>query len=518
VCMSGEGEVGGQQPPSLSAFRAVGGELVPSPAVKPATSPLTRSPEVSRRQGHQSSNSPHSPAHSSNTSYEDPEEETLAPTACVEAFPWPSQRTEESRQLLEGESSEPVTDTEHEGEQQEASSWVITREQLHYYCNQFKTMQPNPRGVIPGAQAKEFFEKSRLPVAELRQIWQLSDVTKDGCLSLEEFLTAMHLVVLRRNDIPLPEELPLCLVPRTLVSRHYTSLYPDTAEGQQPLLDLTEDSIDGSEEHEQGEDHSELTLSPESQLSSPGRPKPVKFNSTAVSQGDPSIICPKPLRLSPDSPVLRSTDSESEEVESHSQLSMKKGRGKGYEQLWGQDPSSNSETDSEGEEEGGYTEDDEVIEGLSASQSSGPLSLGAPPSVLGLPKKEGLPPCPPPRPVKSHARSASLDLNTLSGARSSGLALPSVPPRGAGEGSPFMRGVSEGSARDRGSSRDLHASIHSLRESVALLARTVAELGQEVADTQEERVVLEYQLEQLRSIGTREQEANHDSETGSSQA
>ena len=34
---------------------------------------------------------------------------------------------------------------------------------------------------------------------ELRQIWQLSDVTKDGCLSLEEFLTAMHLVVLRRS-------------------------------------------------------------------------------------------------------------------------------------------------------------------------------------------------------------------------------------------------------------------------------------------------------------------------------
>ena len=27
-------------------------------------------------------------------------------------------------------------------------------------------------------QAKEFFEKSRLPIQELRQIWQLSDVTK----------------------------------------------------------------------------------------------------------------------------------------------------------------------------------------------------------------------------------------------------------------------------------------------------------------------------------------------------
>ena len=55
-------------------------------------------------------------------------------------------------------------------------------------------MQPNPRGVIPGVLAKEFFEKSRLPINELRKIWQLSDVTKDGCLSLEEFLTAMHLV------------------------------------------------------------------------------------------------------------------------------------------------------------------------------------------------------------------------------------------------------------------------------------------------------------------------------------
>ena len=77
---------------------------------------------------------------------------------------------------------------------------------------------------------------------ELRQIWQLSDVTKDGCLNLEEFLTAMHLVVLRRsvwregkcnnfafvlsfrNEIPLPEELPVCLRPSNLrhsvIDRH----------------------------------------------------------------------------------------------------------------------------------------------------------------------------------------------------------------------------------------------------------------------------------------------------------
>ena len=56
----------------------------------------------------------------------------------------------------------------------------------------------------------------RLPISELRTIWQLSDVSKDGGLSLEEFLTAMHLVVLRRNDIKLPETLPTCLCPLNL--------------------------------------------------------------------------------------------------------------------------------------------------------------------------------------------------------------------------------------------------------------------------------------------------------------
>jgi len=44
---------------------------------------------------------------------------------------------------------------------------------------------------------------------------QLSDVNRDGALSLEEFCTAMHLVVLRRNDIELPDTLPPVLQPYT---------------------------------------------------------------------------------------------------------------------------------------------------------------------------------------------------------------------------------------------------------------------------------------------------------------
>lgn len=61
-----------------------------------------------------------------------------------------------------------------------------------------------------------FFEKSRIPVEELRHIWQLCDVTRDGALDVAEFTSALHLVVLRRNNIPIPSALPTCLQPQYL--------------------------------------------------------------------------------------------------------------------------------------------------------------------------------------------------------------------------------------------------------------------------------------------------------------
>ena len=50
------------------------------------------------------------------------------------------------------------------------------------------------------------------------------------------------------------------------------------------------------------------------QVSSPGRPLPVKFdfNAAVAVAGDPSIACPKPLRLSPDSPTFHHESSDTE--------------------------------------------------------------------------------------------------------------------------------------------------------------------------------------------------------------
>jgi len=503
--------------PSRSAFRAVGSQLsVNSPAVKPATSPLTRSPDIGRRRDSSDQDTVSPTPSSTDGDSQPPTPVVPGPPQNKDAFSWPSHSTyDENRQLLgtEEESSERQSSDEEE----EKNIWLITKEQLNYYVTQFRSMQPNPHGVIPGAQAKEFFEKSRLPIQELRKIWQLSDVTKDGCLSLEEFLTAMHLVVLRRNDIALPDELPLCLRPLNLkhgvIDRHNKDLYTGH---QDPLLEHETVSILDKTESDKSRISMEADMSPESQMSSPGGPKPVKFDFAAVSAAtDPSIACPVPLRLSPDSPYLHSSEEDSPKTIGRQPKSK---REVVYEQLWnvedsGQHPSRHDSSSSSDED----TEDD-ALDVLSSSHSNdsrvsgshGPVSLpyfSAEPSrpvsnVLGLQKKEGLPPCPPPRPGKSHTRSASLDLNHLNQKVSVPQSLPSIPPRS----SPFQRAADivtddcdDILNRD---TKEISASIHKFKESIALLTRTVTELGQEVSDTLEERVVLEYQLDQLKTIGS----------------
>jgi len=521
------GAPGGPVPAmGVSAFRAVGSQLaVASPAVKPATSPLPcqGSPDTIRRRVASSNRGSPSPSHSSTGSDSQPHTPTRVPgpPQGTDAFCWPSQH-DENRQLLgtEEESSEVGGSSEEEDE--DKNVWLITREQYSYYVTQFRALQANPRGVIPGTQAKEFFEKSRLPIQELRQIWQLSDVTKDGCLSLEEFLTAMHLVVLRRNDIPLPEQLPPCLRPANLrqgvIDRHRRDLYPGP---QPPLLGHTLlppsppllPSLGGMLEEERA-------ISPSlSLLSSPGGPKPVKFDmSGAPPPQDPSIVCPVPFRPSPDSPCGLLSSEDEERVTIVGRQSKKK-REVEYEQLWNvEDKGRLSSSDDTGDDAPGLSSSPPPPQDTGPlSREPGPISLPPPArqdpgarTVLALGKKEGLPPAPPARP-KTHARSSSLDLQAYrrAGGAPSLPPLPSVPPRS----SPFHRppeaiGGSREESREEvrevlgRDTREISAEIHKYKESISLLTRHMGELGQEVNDTLEERVVLEYQLDQLKAIGT----------------
>uniref|UniRef100_A0A0K2UTF4 Putative LOC100161177 [Acyrthosiphon pisum] n=1 Tax=Lepeophtheirus salmonis TaxID=72036 RepID=A0A0K2UTF4_LEPSM len=448
-------------------------------------------------------------------------------------FSWPSNANyEEERELLgtEEESSEiPSSDDEEDVDRGCSKDvWAITKEQLTYYTSQFLAMQPNPRGVIPGALAKEFFEKSRLPIMELRQIWQLSDVSKDGCLSLEEFLTAMHLVVLRRNEIDLPEELPSCLQPleirqKLLIDRHNKDLY----DNRHLHISSKTTIIPSKSGILSSNDPPSPSTSP---LSSP-KPANFDFHHRDQLKRDPNIVAPVAVRLSPDdSPCIQSSDEEEDTIKK-----IKHGlREVVYEQLWNQEDAvstteesissltlrNNTTTNNNND-----TDDDDVID-----IGGGPVSL--PPSStlnpLGLNKKEGNPPPPPPRinPGRTHARSSSLDLNRFENNRLLRMGLhppPPPPPRyplnRAPEPSPEysnnqqqLRGASAVSRAQRQAGEDLlsnssvntksyQQSIHSLKETNSILARTINELHQEVSDTLEERIALEYQLEQLKSFG-----------------
>ncbi|XP_048767449.2 ralBP1-associated Eps domain-containing protein 1-like isoform X3 [Ostrea edulis] len=178
--------------------------------------------------------------------------------------------------------------------------WSINDDQKEYYITQFKTMQPDLSKTITGAVAKEFFEKSKLQVHELSKIWQLSDLNRDGELSLEEFCIAMHLVVLRRHEIEIPDRLPFSLMPYTSFTNeepfavdHPTggtlkrATPPDTPPSHPQSLAETWEPI-----------VQDASSDAASDVASPSV-KPLNFASVPVSESD-KIAHPIPMRVSPE--------------------------------------------------------------------------------------------------------------------------------------------------------------------------------------------------------------------------
>ncbi|XP_054267452.1 ralBP1-associated Eps domain-containing protein 1-like [Macrosteles quadrilineatus] len=320
------------------------------------------------------------------------------PTNSVHEKNWPSHWqglvSEEQRQLL-GTEEESSDRHSSDGEDEIPKEvWTINEEQQEYYRTQFCNLQPDPSCLLPGPTARQFFEKSKLPVQELRKIWQLADVTKDGALSLAEFNVAMHLVVLRRNNIPLPDVLPPALLPSVTGSR-----------ASSPALSTAGST---SSPH-RGKEWTKFVDSPTSSVSSPG-PKPVNFDfhKSAVEQ-DPKILHPVPLRVTPAPDLL-----ESEEPKKLTEQ-LSGGEASPIRPIQRPQPKKPAAPGP-----GAIPPPPQPV--LDDVTNSGPVSL--PTTVL---KKEPPPP-PPPRPHRTHTRSSSLDLNRLG---KSGILtnIPPVPPR-----------------------------------------------------------------------------------------
>ncbi|XP_063537307.1 ralBP1-associated Eps domain-containing protein 1 [Cydia strobilella] len=367
---------------------------------------------------------------------------------------WPANTGEEHTRLLgtEEESSDRHSSEEEgepEGEEATSDAWSITNEQAQHYAAQFAQLRPD-RGLLSGHTARLFFEKSRLSVPDLRKIWQLSDINKDGMLSLEEFSIAMHLIVLRRAGAPVPSSLPPALAPKgdPRYSQPTTDLVdlgadmfgsgtsadfnfapkteaPDPYETK-PKPDDRGPSLTPPKPDPQvnNKEWTKFVDSPTSSVSSPG-PKPVNFDfHKSALERDPKIYHPVALRVTPDVTVphgeeLRSSTSPRRDDFAHAfELASPKRlnpstepapNGAPQEIKSIQRPQPKKPLKSAG-----------VLPPPPARESSVHADDG-PASLQYAPKKEPPPP-PPPRPLRHHARSSSLDLNRFK-------AAPAPPPQ-----------------------------------------------------------------------------------------
>jgi len=92
----------------------------------------------------------------------------------------------------------------------DGGDWEL-EECLGKYQGQFDSVQVN--GVVTGGAAKNIMGASGLAKPQLRAIWALSDLDKDGNLDQHEFCLAMHLIDSVKNGASVPTELSTGMIP-----------------------------------------------------------------------------------------------------------------------------------------------------------------------------------------------------------------------------------------------------------------------------------------------------------------
>ncbi|KRZ37909.1 Epidermal growth factor receptor substrate 15-like 1, partial [Trichinella pseudospiralis] len=98
----------------------------------------------------------------------------------------------------------PLADTETE--------WCIQPDDRKKYEDIFCSLMP-VNGKLSGEQVKPVLFNSGLSKNLLRKIWDLSDIDKDGHLDKHEMTVALHLVYRALENDPVPDVLPLSMIP-----------------------------------------------------------------------------------------------------------------------------------------------------------------------------------------------------------------------------------------------------------------------------------------------------------------
>ncbi|KAG8238924.1 hypothetical protein J437_LFUL000761 [Ladona fulva] len=95
----------------------------------------------------------------------------------------------------------------------QSQDWAVPNPSRLKYTQLFNTHDRARSGHLSGPQARNILVQSQLPHPILAQIWNLADIDRDGRLSCEEFVLAMHLCDLAKGGERMPPTLSADLIP-----------------------------------------------------------------------------------------------------------------------------------------------------------------------------------------------------------------------------------------------------------------------------------------------------------------
>jgi len=82
---------------------------------------------------------------------------------------------------------------------------ALSPEQSQRFAREFQQIR-GPDGFVPGDTGRRLLERKGIVGEVLEKVWRLSDLDRDGRLSLREFVCALHLAEQTRSGRPLPME------------------------------------------------------------------------------------------------------------------------------------------------------------------------------------------------------------------------------------------------------------------------------------------------------------------------
>ncbi|GMT25450.1 hypothetical protein PFISCL1PPCAC_16747 [Pristionchus fissidentatus] len=112
-------------------------------------------------------------------------------------------------------------------------NWTMPQSNKLKYAQQFNAVDKQRAGFLNGPIARNALGQSGLPTHALAHVWTLSDVNKDGRLSVEEYSIAQWLIDQHKTGFALPAELP----PELAALTHHGSARSDspaTPSGEAP--------------------------------------------------------------------------------------------------------------------------------------------------------------------------------------------------------------------------------------------------------------------------------------------